>query len=721
MKTHLLFIGIILMSLIMASCSEKSSLGYVGTGDNDMLGLLQDEGFKLKRYDSPAEAIANAEDGSPIFIMADQYPKTSHAIEEALLESARSKKIKLYIEYPSAFPGLEIPSEPLSTQLERGVITTDVFGPSLAPLSILGINDCYVLPVKVDSPLIVLAKVAGFDKAEYGIDDVDKYPLLFEQDGLFVATTSLSNFATGRYGPDDAWKQVWTYILSRMTARADFKFDNWPSYVRPMYGKNEALPADAKEKSIRRGVEWFYNGRFFVHDNWKDTWLKYQGDGRNPFGPPLDQKLPNGDGSLGLLEGHASKIYHDGSQQYRYWLRADVQGEAAYALAAAGELLNKGSYDTAAVNLIDFVFEGSNLRAEERDDRNSPSYGLIGWSVTHPHVYYGDDNARALLGMLGASAYLQTDRWNQKIVEAIVANFRTTGKNGFRGNRQEEAGLQKLGWEHYWERDIVNPAPHFESWMWACYLWLYDKTQYAPLLVKAKKAIRTTMEGYPDQWLWTNGIQQERARMILPLAWLVRVEDTEEHRRWLDMVVSKLLENQVESGAIREELGAGDKGRYGRTKSNKEYGLHEAPLIFENGDPIADMLYTSNFAFFSLNEAAHATGNPAYKEAVAKLSDFMTRIQVKSERYNDLDGAWFRAFEYDRWEYWASNADVGWGAWGTLTGWTQSWIVATQVLTAQDQNFWDLTEGSSVKAYMPAAVEQMFGKTGSTKLTEKIN
>jgi hypothetical protein len=475
-----------------------------------------------------------------------------------------------------------------------------------------------------------------------------------------------------------------------------------------MYGKHETLPSDAKAESIRKGVEWFFNGRFFIHPEWKDQWLTHQGDGTNPFGPPLDQKLPNGDGTLGLLEGHASKIAYDGSQQYRYWLRADVQGEAAFALAAAGNFLKNKQYYSNATNLIDLVFKGSNLRAEERNDRNSPSYGLIGWSVTHPHVYYGDDNARAILGMLGASAYMQTDQWNKEIVEAIMANFRTTGKFGFRGERQEDNNLQKLGWKHYWERDIVHPAPHFESWMWACYLWLYDKTKYEPLLTKAKHAIRMTMEGYPDKWLWTNGIQQERARMILPLAWLVRVEDNEEHRRWLDMVVTKLLENQVESGAIREELGSGDKGRYGRTKSNKEYGLHEAPLIFQNGDPIADMLYTSNFAFFSLNEAAHATGNPEYKRAVEKLSDFLTRIQVKSERFNDLDGAWFRAFEYDRWEYWASNADVGWGAWGTLTGWTQSWIVATQVLNAEQKNFWDVTHDAKVGIHMPSTVELMF-------------
>lgn len=704
------FRGLVCVIFLMTTlaCSDKNTIFFSGSENNDLYPVLVKEGFDISLASSPAEAINDAAEGMAVFIMAEKYPEMTNAISDDLLETARKKNLKLYIEYPSALPGVDIPSQPLSTQLERGVVTSTVFGETLKPLSILGINDCYVLPVKVDSPLMVLAKVAGFDKAEYGIDDVDKYPLLFKKDNMIIATTKLSNFATGRYGPDDAWKQVWSYILSQMTGKENFKFSTWPSYVTPMYTKDEVLPANAREKSVEKGVEWFYKGRFFVHSDWKEMQLNYQGDGTNPFGPPVDQELPNGDGTLGLLEGHASKIYNNGSQQYRYWLRADVQGEAAYALAAAGDLLKNEDYPKKAVNLIDYVFRNSNLRAEARNDKNSPSYGLIGWSVTHPYIFYGDDNARAILGILGASAYLKTDQWDKEMVEAIMANFRTTGKQGFRGERQSEKDLHKLGWEHYWKRDIYNPAPHFESWMWACYLWLYEKTGYEPLLTKTKQAIRLTMEGYPDKWLWTNGIQQERARMILPLAWLVRVEDTEEHRRWLDVVVAKLLENQVESGAIREELGAGDKGRYGRTTSNKEYGLHEAPLIFENGDPIADMLYTSNFAFFSLNEAAHATGNPEYKKAVEKLSDFLTRIQVKSDRYPDLDGAWFRAFEYERWEYWASNADVGWGAWGTLTGWTQSWIAATQVLVARDQNYWNLTEKSAVKKHMKPTVELMF-------------
>lgn len=705
-----ILLGVCAFFTVLNTLAQEISRQIIFSGppDNDLYRALEEEGYSMVRFDHPSEAIEAASEGDAVFIISGGYPETRTELDRDFYKNAKMKSLRLYVEYPSFLPGMEFPSKPIQTRLERGVITSEVFGPQLEPMSILGINDCHILPVKIDNPLIVLAKVAGFDKAVYGIDDVETYPLLFKLGNMFISTTQLSNFAKGRFGPNDAWEQVWSYILKGITRQEDFSFKKWPNYLAPMYSIQEPLPTSAREESVRKGVDWFFKGRFFIHPDWKNRWLHYQGDGTNPVGPPVDQDFPNGDGSLGLLEGHSSNIYYDGSQQYRYWIRADVQGEAAYALAAAEDLLGTDQYQKVAANLINFVFDQSNLRSGPRSEKDSAAFGLIGWSHTHPGVYYGDDNARAILGILGASAFMEADIWDQEVLQTILGNFRTTGSKGFRGNRLENNNLQKLGWEHFWARDMENPAPHFESWMWAVYLWLYDKTGHEPLLAKTKIAIKTTMDAYPDEWLWTNGIQQERARMILPLAWLVRVEDTQEHREWLDRIVSKLLENQESHGGIREELGGEGKGRYGRTLSNKDYGLHEAPLIFENGDPIADMLYTSNFAFFSLNEAAHATGNADYKQAVDRLSDFLTRIQVKSERFNDLDGAWFRGFEFDRWEYWASNADVGWGAWGTLTGWTQSWIVATQVLTEQNQSYWDLTRDSSIKRYMAQTLGDMF-------------
>lgn len=703
-----LCLGVLLCFCPSVAGAQQKSIVFCGTEKNDLYPVLVRSGFAVKLVKDAAAAIEATKPGGALLIMAEGYPATQERVSAAMLKKIRDKKIRLYAEYLAEFPGLQIGAVPFRSNLERAVIASPGLGENLPPMTLLGINDCYVMPVQQAQPLMVIAKVAGFTKAAYGIDDVETRPLLFRNgDDVLIATTKLSNFTTGRYGPQAAWQSLWEYIIGWATQQPATRLARFPLSVSPAYDSHSKLPAGARTESIRNGVEWFSKGRFYIHESWKDMYLRYQGNGQKPFGPGPAQSLAVGDGSLGLLEGHASHIYHDGSQEYRYWVRADVQGEAAYALAAAGKFLKNGKpLFEKATRLIDFIFSGSNLRSGPRNNPDSASFGLIGWAVTHPHIYYGDDNARVILGVLGAAASMRNDRWNRPVTEAILGNFYTTGKNGFRGGHINDSILQNKGRDFFAQRDLVNPSPHYESWLWACYLWMYRQTGYRPLLEKTKAAINITMKGYPDEWRWTNGIQQERARMILPLAWLVRLEDTPQHRQWLDLVVTQLLKNQVASGAIREELGGAGKGRYGRTASNAAYGKHEAPVIFDNGDPVADMLYTCNFAFFSLNEAAHATGNPAYKKAVEKLSDFLIRIQAVSQQHKDMDGAWFRAFDFDRWEYWGSNADVGWGVWGTLGGWTQSWIVATLVLTSDNQSFWDVTKDLDMKKHLEVSLSQ---------------
>lgn len=686
--------------LLIYGCDGKQTILYCGSEQNEVYQLLAKEGFRLKVYETPESLIEQAGKGAGCIIVCDTYPEKPLEISTQAYELAKRKELKLYFEYPQSLPDLEIGEKDFHASLERAVVTKSFPESELKAMDILGINDCYTRVAKVDHPLVVLARVAGFDKAEYGIDDVDTYPLLYKNNGMLIGFTRLSNFRTGRYAPSASWQALWKYIISFVSGNPDFTFTQpWPSDVKPVYGKNDPLPDDAKKEMVSRGSEWFFNGRFLIDPSWKGLQLERQGDGLMPVARALPADTKIGDGSLGILEGHASNIYTDGGQDFRYWLRADVQGEVAFALAAGGDLLKKKEYQAVSENLMEYVLKNSSFRSGKRLDKTSPVYGLIGWSDTHPHVFYADDNARLVLGLIGASSFLNENKWNKEIVENIMANFRLSNVNGFfgQGGRLEEPDILKNGREYYARRpDLVNPHPHFESWMWACYLWLYDKTGDQPLLDKAEKAIRLTMEAYPDGWKWTNGIQQERARMILPLAWLVRVSDTPEHREWLDKVVQRLLENQQPCGAIQEELGDSHTGTFGKARSNKDYGVTEAPLISKNGDPVADMLYTSNFAFFSLNEAARATGNQQYKEAVTKLSDFLTRIQVKSDKYAHLDGAWFRAFDYNRWDYWASNADHGWGAWSTLTGWIQSWILGTQVLIENDISFWEKTKSMDI-------------------------
>jgi hypothetical protein len=67
----------------------------------------------------------------------------------------------------------------------------------------------------------------------------------------------------------------------------------------------------------------------------------------------------------------------------------------------------------------------------------------------------------------------------------------------------------------------------------------------------------------------------------------------------------------------------------------------------------------------------------------------------KSSR--NLDGGWFRAFDYKRWDYWSSSADAGWGAWSVEAGWAQAWTAATLALRQRHTSFWDFTATSKVK------------------------
>lgn len=702
-----------LLALMCGSASlaagNGASIMMVCAADNDLFRAMTASGMKPLRCDSPADALQRATKGAAVLILADGYPKTTTDLPSGLLDTARAKDLRLFVEYPTALSGLEF-GKPQGTHWERAVVSSDFFGADLAKLRILAIHDCHYLPVEAKQPHIVVARVAGFDIAVYGLPDKVQ-PILFEHaDGrVLVATTKLSQFITARYAPSEAWRTIWQAVLDWLCPGKKLPPLCWTPTVRPSFGADESLPDDVERLALSRGVAWFKKARLLVHPTWADqidARQKGYHDGVAPM-PPKD--WPIGNGRDGVLEGFSSKIYHDGTQPMRWYLRNDCTGEVAMGFAFGGRVLGQQDYRGYAANLNDFIYTHSVFAKGPRGNPNSPTYGLLSWSSNPPAdgIYYGDDNARSILGTMACASLLDSTKWNEGMLRCILANFRTCGIYGFRGGRLDENGLQKHGWRHFFGRNIVNYAPHYEAYIWACYLWAYHHTGYKPLLERAKTAIRMTMAAYPDQWRWTNGIQQERARMLLPLAWLVRTEDTSEHRAWLDKMVRELLKYQADCGAIREQLGGPGKGSYGPPRSNEDYGKHEATLMQANGDPLCDLLYTTNFAFIGLHEAACATGRDDYKQAVDKLARFLCRIQVRSEVHTELDGAWYRAFDFDRWEYWASNADAGWGAWSVETGWTQGWITAVLAMRRMKTSLWEVTADTKIKRLMPQLRNEM--------------
>jgi len=682
----------------------RPNLVFSCRADNDLYRVMTAVGTTYPRYETPLEAIRAAVSGSGVLILADGYPQNTTDIEPAVYDQAAKKKIRLYVEYPSSVPGVEV-GPPRTTRWHRGVVSSDLFAPHLKRLRILGIHDCHFQPVKAKAAHLVLAKVAGLDTAVYGLEGTEAHPILFEhpRGDMLVATTKLSQFVTARYSPSDAWGPIWQTLLRWLQPGKTIAPLVWTPTVRPSYDRDEKLPDDAELQAFRRGTDWFINGNMLVSKPKKpdSCWAE--------AAPPCKTPRSTDAGRYGLREGYRSLIRVDGSQPMAGGLRTDCIGESTMAFALRSVVEGERAAAETARNLNDYIYFHSLAARGPRAQPESPSFGLLGWTTCLPHcnTYYGDDNARSMLGTMAAAAVLKSNRWDEGLIRCLLGNLRTAGRYGFRGSSLNEKGLQQLGWQHYFKQPKVFYGPHYEAYLWACYLWAYRQTGFEPFRDAAKTAIRMQMQVYPDQWRWTNGIQQERARMLLPLAWLVRVEDTPQHRRWLRQMGREIRDDQDASGAIREELGPEGHGSLVPPRSNADYGKHEASLLQTDGDPISDLLYTTNFALLGLHEAARATEDPLFVDMENRLVQFLCRIQVRSEAHPELDGAWFRAFDFKRWEYWASNADAGWGVWSIESGWTQSWIVGVLAMRLMNTSLWDLTAESNVEKHFHKWRRQM--------------
>ena len=701
-----ILVGVFFGALHAGAEGKTLNLVFNCLPDNDLYRVLADSGLKCPRCDTPSDAVERAKPGSAVLILADGYPDKLTRIEPSILDRAAEKRLKLFIEFPESVPGLEF-APPQKTTWERLVVSSDAFGDRLPKLRILTTHECRYVPVRAENPMLVVARVAGYDTAVYGIPE-SASPILFElpDRNLIIATTKLSGYVTGRYAPTADWKTLWERILKMLDPAGDPKL-NWTPSVRPMYGASEKLPRDFEKRALDSVTQWFLNSRLLIPPSREPrirSLLTRNAETDETPGPDA----PVGDGSLGILEGYASGIRADGTQVQRVPIRSDCNAEVAMALACDWALNSRESSRKVAENLLDYVFFTSGMCGGKRGDPKHPAFGLVAWGIISPAwevANYGDDDARVILGTVIASACLGTDRWDESVLRSLLANLRTTGVKGFRGDRIDIPQLEAHGWEYFHDRDIENIAPHFESYLWACNLWAFRQTGYKPFLDRTKTAIRITMEGYPAKWRWQDDI--ERARMLLCLAWLVRVEDTSEHRRWLDAVTDDLLALQQPCGAIRDSVNEqGGGGHLWAPRSNEEYGTSETPLIQRNGDPSSDQLYVTPFALLALHEAFAATGDPKFRKAEDKLAEYLCRIQVRAAD-PCLNGSWFRAFDYERWDYWAASGDAGWGAWSVESGWGTSWAAAVLALRLKGTSVWDLTSHTQVIKQFDKVDQQM--------------
>lgn len=707
---HLLPLGLFL-SLPVAvagrgNAPTDSKLTLCGSEGNEFYGILRASGISCKRIDSFQDAVKKAAPGSGVMLLGEGYPSKQTVVDLETLELSRKKNLRLYIEFPDKLPGYAF-DKPATISRERVVVTSDLFGSSAPQMRIVTVNDCHYLPTTASQVHLRVARVAGYDTAVFGLPQTS-WPVLFEapEFNALVATASLSNFSRGRYGPAREWKAIWQAILNRING-APVSELKWTPSVRPAHGPTEKLPSDAERRALIAAGDWLFSSRLLLSKERQPEVHRQLNTGAEVTPLPSENE-PIGDGTLGILEGYSSNINYDGTQGQRLPIRFDCQAESAMLLALDAALTSDSRKAEVSRNLLDFSYGPSGFCGGVRADPKHGAYGLIAWGAVYKDwivANYGDDDARGILGTLAAAALLNTNEWDTPVLRAIAANFRTTGRKGFRGDRIDVPELEKHGWRYFSERELVNPAANFEAWMWACYLVAYKQTGYEPFLSLTRTGISEMMKVYPKGWRWNDN--NEIARMVFTLAFLVQADDTAEHRNWLDAVSKDLLTRMHPSGALIEKIVGTGGGHYQVAQTNETFGTGESPLIQKNGDPVSDQLYGTAFALIALHEAVAVTHGAELKAAEDALAKYLCRIQVRSDVHKYLEGAWLRAFDFDRWDYWASSGDIGWGPWCAETGWGQAWIATALGMRERRQSFWDLITSRDLKDNWPVIQAEM--------------
>lgn len=657
--------------------------------ENDLAVMLRGHKVDYKFADSLQTLLPALSSGDAVISPAADYPAcNATAITLAELDILKDKGVRLFWEFPAVVPGLEWSDELYETQYERSVVAKDIIlpdGEKLNSLTILCHNGCFFHKLKYQQEAILTAaRVAGYRKAIYGLPE-HHHPLLFIHPlykNVLIGNANFSSFRQARFAPMEDWATLLRWILHFLMPEAEIPKLGWEMTVRPTYSAEEQLPDGAEMRAFKRNCDFISHNLLSWYQN---------------------------EGMMLVAEGYSSGICYDGTQYRRQNTRGDVAGEVPMVFALDYSLNNNFFSKITAERILNYLFTSPSMCCLEP---GSPVFGQLKFFENIP-AYYGDDNFRAAMGAVFTSKLLNTDRWDKAILRTMLSVLNTTGKLGFRRDRLDDplsfTGENGHPLEFYQNEELENIDPHQQAYVMAGFMMAYKLTGLRRFMEYAKKGVYRLMDAYPDV-KWMNGWSQEMARMLLPLAWLIREEDTQEHRRLLDRVMADVKRLTEPCGAIREIMGNLKFGQFPSPQTNEAYGTTEASLIQQNGDPACDLLYTTNYAFIGLHEVVAATGDPEYKAMEDKLAEFLCRIQVTSQAHSYLDGAWMRGFDWTLWDYYASSADSGWGAWSIESGWTNNWISSVLAMRNSGLNFWDIIERGRMAGILEEGMKE-FGMT----------
>ncbi|TDU89732.1 hypothetical protein EV138_3308 [Kribbella voronezhensis] len=645
---------------------------------------LDQTGVSFDRYDELAAA--DLTQYGVLIVLAASYPEPAE-LDTTTIEAFTRSGGKAYVEFATDDTGFLPAAEEI-----RIAHTERIFSPGtlrgLEPLSVLDEHSSRAQVVSAPpdaTELLTYGNVAGTHVAVFGPPE-KTFPALLsipKQNGtLLYATTPLSHWIEGSYKPVRRWCRLLQAIVAELTG-ADLP-DEVEVFTEPRVWVASGEPVKLVVRSTTKpesDLELIETtpGRF-------ESEPHYLADGTHSFAAggeqttvevgPRDQRYrrmvdrgiawfdragmfyDQPDGSKGVAEGFSNEIGLDGKLPFRPVPRGDCFTQVAHAFRMYADLAGFPRGRTIADNLMRLVVE-----EEQLTDRNAlfGSFEPRGarTDLTGTNNLFADDN-----GWISLFALISGD--TEAGLRGVEALIRTASA---------ELGLQVDPWRtpstllvKGWDEISRSPIPdgldltsHWQSSAQCAYLYAYGITGEQRYLDVATRGLDHMAGHHPRARLETSRTC-EAGRFLLPLAGAYYYTKKPLYLETLRSLGEYLKSRQGPDGGFAEWDGK-------CPPSNEAYGVDEASIFQANGDPVTDQLYGTPFAAWALPVVHRITGEEIFGELANGVLDYLSRIQLDTGD-EQLDGAWQRAFDFDAWEYFGSNADLGWGPYCVETGWS---------------------------------------------------
>ena len=562
-------------------------------------------------------------------------PAVYPAPVRAAIEQMRKLNKPVFSEYASAIGGA----------LENGIVRTShhrlVYSPDDFPINDLPRgavlddhkNDCinYCFRDHDFCPILTCHDyICAHDQINMTKEEAEKgiWALWWQGKSTLMCSFRISNFRRARLSPRDYWEPLIASIVSFLAGEKIA-----PHFKAPIcsYKASEVSCASDTTESVSRAINWFYNAKM----------------------------LKNG-GCDGAYEGFSHHISAmDGSQKRANAIRTDCTSETAGAFLFDAIIRGNAESRKIADRLFKFVFDWMQIKDGEHK-------GMIRWSEVAWETCYQDDVARSVLPLLLSQYVDGKVPYFDQIKEGLTYLMDTTGEDGLRVSRTDISRLSGKDRETLKKSGVGIPCAHHNAYYLATLLLAYRAGADKRFLEVGEKGLCSIMATYPNTLRETSETE-ENCRLVLPLSILYEVTKNEKYIDWINLVVDN-LQLRLHSFGGYAEWDTDYKANCSRNHTG------ECALLANNGDPVADLLYSNNWLPLGFAHAYLSTGDELFHNLWCGIASFFLSCQIHSEDKN-LDGAWTRAFDMKHKEAHGVPHDVGWAPCCIETGWTMGEIL----------------------------------------------